>query len=72
MGKISDLDLGIKETQRMHEDIVKMIASKTKYTVKTLKTSMQKNIYLTPKQAIEHGVADRVINSFSQMGLKNW
>ena len=64
----------IDEIKRLQKQSDDFIVSKTKYNKKELLGLFKEKgeIYLPAKQAVEKGVVDKVIRSFSELKLKGW
>ena len=62
-GALHDLENELKETQWMQQQYIKVLAKETGLKKKTIKKILSKrlNVYLTAEEAIEMGIADKIV-----------
>jgi ATP-dependent Clp protease protease subunit len=60
-GQATDIDIQAKEILRMKEEINRLMAKHTGQTIKKIAADTERDNFLTPEQAKEYGLIDRVI-----------
>lgn len=60
-GKVDDVEAYTAEGRRLNDDIIKILAKKTKKTKAQIKEDMKKELFLSAKEAVEYGIADKVL-----------
>jgi ATP-dependent Clp protease protease subunit len=71
-GHIDDMDIDVKETKRLQEQLENHIISRTKIKSKQLSEMLSRNRYLTPEEAVQFGLIDKIISSFGDIKMKGW
>jgi len=66
-GKVSDIEIDAKEALAIKVHIEQMMAGFTGKTVKQINTDMDRDNYLTAKQAQDYGLIDGVVSSSSKI-----
>lgn len=66
-GTASDIEIDAKETLAIKKHIEEMMAGFTGKTVKTINRDMDRDYYMTAKQAKEYGLIDAVITSSAKL-----
>jgi ATP-dependent Clp protease protease subunit len=62
---VIDVEIDVIETRRRQEIMVKEISEKSNLTEEQVKEMIDRDKYLSPEEAIEIGVCDEVISSFT-------
>lgn len=71
-GATKDVEAHANEMKRMEMQCRQHIVKRTKFTLKNLDNVLHHDYFLTPKDAIKHGVIDKVVSSFSDLNIKGW
>jgi len=70
IGKLSDMDIDIKEAQRMQDIIDKMVLDYTDIPKEDIREFMSKDTYCPAERAKELGIVDYVVDSYSEIFKK--
>nr|AGS53479.1 ATP-dependent Clp protease proteolytic subunit [uncultured bacterium contig00038] len=60
-GQASDIEITFKEIQRLKEMLAQIMSSHTGQTAKKLIKDMDRDYFMSPKEALEYGLIDRVL-----------
>jgi len=71
-GKFSTIENETKEMFRIQKQVEQMILNKTKLNKSQLEKMLKENCYMSAKDAVKYGFADKIINKFSDLKIKNW
>lgn len=69
-GQASDIEIEAREIIRMLERVNKLIADATGQPVEKVKKDTDRNFWMSPQEAIDYGIASRVLNSYSELNLQ--
>lgn len=61
-GQILDINIHVKESNRLNDKLFELLSKFTKQTVKKLKTLCNRDNFMDPVQAKELGIIDNVLN----------
>ena len=67
-GPATDIAIQAKEILRMRERIARTIAKQTGKPYDKVLADMERDFWLSPKEAIEYGIVSRVIESYKDVG----
>lgn len=67
-GTISDLALQTKELLRVREQMLQVLSAHTRRPVRQLLSDTERDNVFTPAQAIEYGLADRIVELRKEIG----
>jgi ATP-dependent Clp protease protease subunit len=62
-GQATDIDIQAREILRMREEINNIIVRHTGQQLKKIEKDTDRDMFLTPEQAVEYGLIDEVIVS---------
>ena len=60
-GQASDIEITFKEIQRLKETLAQIMSNHTGQTVKRLIKDMDRDYFMTAKEALDYGLIDRVL-----------
>ncbi len=60
-GKISDTRIAVEEWLKLKQLLTKLVAEKTGQTYETVENDMDRDKWMTPEEAVEYGIIDKVI-----------
>lgn len=69
-GKLTDMEIDVKETQRLRQIVESLILEYTKINPENIKDFMSKDTYCDPEKARELGIIDYVITSWQEFFSK--
>jgi ATP-dependent Clp protease protease subunit len=61
-GKITDMEIDLKESLRIKESMVEIMAKNTGQKPAKIRDDMERDFWLGAKEAVEYGLVDKVIN----------
>lgn len=67
-GKVTDMEIDLKESLRLKRQLNEIMAKNTGQTVKKIETDMERDYWLTAEQAKKYGIVDKVIESIKSLG----
>ena len=62
-GQATDIEIAAKRIARVKETMNKILSERTGQHAKTLSKDLERDFYMTPQQAIEYGIIDKVKRS---------
>jgi ATP-dependent Clp protease, protease subunit len=62
-GQVTDMQIAVNEFQRLKEEVLDIFVKHTGKDRGTLERDMDRDIFLSPKQAVEYGLIDRVLEA---------
>ncbi|HUD05493.1 MAG TPA: ATP-dependent Clp protease proteolytic subunit [Candidatus Saccharimonadales bacterium] len=62
-GKVTDMEIDLKESLRVKQRINEIMAANTGQTVKTIKADMERDYWMTPEEAKKYGLVDKVLKA---------
>lgn len=65
-GQATDIDIHAREILRMREDLNKILAKHTGKTLKKVQADTERDNFMSPVQASEYGIIDKVLSSRAQ------
>jgi ATP-dependent Clp protease, protease subunit len=67
-GPATDIAIQAKEILRTRERIARVIAKQTGKSYEKVLGDMERDFWLSPKEAIEYGIVSRIIESYKELG----
>jgi ATP-dependent Clp protease protease subunit len=67
-GQASDIEIQAKEILRLRERLNIILAGHTGQTVETIAEDTDRDIFMTPEEAVEYGLVDGVLEPPDQNG----
>ena len=61
-GKVTDMEIDLKESLRIKHRLNEIMARNTGQTVKKITEDMERDYWMTADEALKYGVVDKVIN----------
>src|ERR1700730_2058468 len=66
-GPATDIEIEARELIKMHERLVQIIATETGQPVERVRKDTDRNYWMSASEAIEYGVANKIINSIKDL-----
>ena len=66
-GPATDIDIEARELVKMHERLVKIIATDTGQSVERVRKDTDRNYWMSASEAIDYGVANKIISSIKDL-----
>src|SRR5260221_13801142 len=66
-GPATDIEIEARELIKMHERLVQIIAPETGQAVELVRKATDRNYWMSASEAIEYGVANKIINSIKDL-----
>src|SRR5690606_38029015 len=60
-GKVTDMEIDLKESLRVKQRLNEIMAANTGQDIEKVKLDMERDYWMTAKEAVEYGIADKVI-----------
>lgn len=64
-GKVTDMEIDMKETLEVKEMLAKIMAKNTGQKLTKVKSDMERNYWMTPDEAVKYGLIDKVLTKLS-------
>jgi len=64
-GKVTDMEIDMKETLEVKEMLAKIMAKNTGQKLAKVKSDMERDYWMTPDEAIKYGLIDKVLTKLS-------
>jgi ATP-dependent Clp protease protease subunit len=65
-GQATDIEIQAKEILRLRERLNEILSFHTKQSVEKIADDTDRDVYLTPQQAVEYGLIDGVLEASSR------
>jgi len=64
-GKVTDMEIDLKETLELKELLAKIMAKNTSQKLSKVKADMERDYWMSPDDAMKYGLIDKVLNRLS-------
>ena len=64
-GKVTDMEIDMKETLEVKEMLAKVMAKNTGQKLTKVKSDMERDYWMTPDEAVKYGLIDKVLTKLS-------
>ena len=64
-GKVTDMEIDMKETLEVKEMLAKIMAKNTGQKLTKVKSDMERDYWMTPDEAVKYGIIDKVLTKLS-------
>lgn len=64
-GKVTDMEIDMKETLKVKEMLAKIMAKNTGQKLAKVKSDMERDYWMTPDEAVKYGLIDKVLTKLS-------
>lgn len=64
-GKVTDMEIDMKETLEVKEMLAKIMAKNTGQKLAKVKSDMERDYWMTPDEALKYGLIDKVLTKLS-------
>ena len=64
-GKVTDMEIDMKETLEVKEMLAKIMARNTGQKLAKVKSDMERDYWMTPDEAVKYGLVDKVLSKLS-------
>ena len=64
-GKVTDMEIDMKETLEVKEMLAKIMAKNTGQKLAKIKSDMERDYWMTPDEAVKYGLIDKVLTRLS-------
>lgn len=64
-GKVTDMEIDLKETLELKEMLAKIMAKNTGQKLSKVKTDMERDYWMSPQEAVRYGLVDKVLSKLS-------
>lgn len=64
-GKVTDMEIDMKETLEVKEMLAKIMAKNTGQKLAKVKSDMERDYWMTPYEAVKYGLIDKVLTKLS-------
>ena len=64
-GKVTDMEIDLKETLELKELLAKIMAKNTGQKLSKVKADMERDYWMSPDEAMKYGLIDKVLNRLS-------
>ena len=65
-GKVTDMEIDLKESLRIKKRLNEIMAKNTGQTVKQIQTDMERDYWMTAEEAKKYGIVDKIITSLKK------
>ncbi len=69
-GQVTDMDIHIKEFSRTKQTLNRILAERTKQSVKKITNDTERDNYMSAEEALKYGIIDHILTSRSDLGNK--
>ena len=66
-GQATDLEIQAKEIKKTHDALINIYVQSTGKDFKTIEKALDRDTWMTPEEAIEFGLLDKIINSYDEL-----
>jgi ATP-dependent Clp protease protease subunit len=70
-GKAADIEIQVKELLKVRERLNKIYVDNTGQSLKTIEEAMDRDCFMTPEEAMNFGLIDRVITTRKEFNVAN-
>jgi ATP-dependent Clp protease protease subunit len=67
MGQVTDIEIQARELIKMHDRLVRIIATETGQSVERVRKDTDRDYWMSASEAIEYGVATKIIDSITDL-----
>ena len=64
-GKVTDMEIDLKETLEVKEMLAKIMAKNTGQKLSKLKADMERDYWMSPREAVQYGLVDKVLSKLA-------
>lgn len=64
-GKVTDMEIDLKETLEVKEMLAKIMAKNTDQKLSKVKADMERDYWMSPQEAVRYGLVDKVLSKLS-------
>ena len=64
-GKVTDMEIDLKETLEVKEMLAKSMAKNTGQKLSKVKADMERDYWMSPQEAVQYGLVDKVLSKLS-------
>jgi len=64
-GKVTDMEIDLKETLELKEMLAKIMAKNTGQKLSKVKADMERDYWMSPQEAVKYGLVDKVLSKLS-------
>lgn len=64
-GKVTDMEIDLKETLEVKEMLAKIMAKNTGQKLSKVKADMERDYWMSPQEAVRYGLVDKVLSKLS-------
>ena len=64
-GKVTDMEIDMKETLEVKEMLAKIMAKNTGQKLAKVKSDMERDYWMTPDEAVKYGLIDKILTELS-------
>ena len=64
-GKVTDMEIDMKETLEVKEMLAKIMAKNTGQKLAKVKSDMERDYWMTPDEAVKYGLIDKILTKLS-------
>ena len=64
-GKVTDMEIDLKETLEVKEMLAKIMAKNTGQKLSKAKADMERDYWMSPQEAVKYGLVDKVLSKLS-------
>ena len=64
-GKVTDMEIDLKETLEVKEMLAKIMAKNTSQKLSKVKADMERDYWMSPQEAVKYGLVDKILSKLS-------
>ena len=64
-GKVTDMEIDLKETLEVKEMLAKIMAKNTGQKLSKVKADMERDYWMSPQEAVRYGLVDKVLSQLA-------